>query len=84
CGLNTPEAYAHILRGYLKAVDALEEVFGLIRRSPSVDDARTGLMQLLDVDNLQADASLTIKLRRLAALELQKINDQPAEHDLQN
>jgi DNA gyrase subunit A len=77
--LNKAEADAHILRGYLKALDALDEVIALIRRSPTVDDAREGLMELLDVDRLQADAILTMQLRRLAALERQKIIDQAAE-----
>ncbi|WP_267897603.1 DNA gyrase subunit A [Cryobacterium tepidiphilum] len=76
--LNKAEADAHILRGYLKALDALDEVIALIRRSPTVDDARAGLMELLDVDKLQADAILTMQLRRLAALERQKIVDDAA------
>ncbi|TFD29719.1 DNA gyrase subunit A [Cryobacterium cryoconiti] len=80
--LKKAEADAHILRGYLKALDALDEVIALIRRSPTVDDARTGLMDLLDVDKLQADAILTMQLRRLAALERQKIIDQAAELEL--
>jgi DNA gyrase subunit A len=77
--LNKAEADAHILRGYIKALDALDEVIALIRRSPTVDDARSGLMDLLDVDELQANAILTMQLRRLAALERQKILDQAAE-----
>jgi DNA gyrase subunit A len=77
--LDKAEADAHILRGYLKALDALDDVIALIRRSPTVDDAREGLMDLLDVDKLQADAILTMQLRRLAALERQKIIDQAAE-----
>jgi DNA gyrase subunit A len=81
--LNKAEADAHILRGYLKALDALDEVIALIRRSNTVDDAREGIMDLLDVDKLQADAILTMQLRRLAALERQKIIDQAAELELQ-
>lgn len=69
----------HILEGYLKALDALDEVIALIRRSPTVDEARTGLMGLLDVDAVQADAILALQLRRLAALERQKILDEHAE-----
>lgn len=76
--LRKAEERAHILRGYLKALDALDEVIALIRRSATVDDAREGLKQLLDVDDVQADAILTMQLRRLAALERQKIID---EHD---
>ena len=69
----------HILQGLLKALDALDEVIALIRRSPSVDEARTGLMQLLDIDELQATAILDMQLRRLAALERQKIIDEHEE-----
>lgn len=76
--LRKAEERAHILRGYLKALDALDEVIALIRRSATVDDAREGLKQLLEVDDIQADAILTMQLRRLAALERQKIID---EHD---
>ncbi|MCK8610742.1 DNA gyrase subunit A [Agromyces sp. C10] len=77
--LKEAEAQAHIQRGYVKALDALDEVIALIRRSPDVDEARTGLMELLDVDQLQADAILAMQLRRLAALERQKIIDRLAE-----
>ncbi len=77
--LRKAEADAHILRGYLKALDALDEVIALIRRSPTVEEARVGLMGLLDVDELQANAILNLQLRRLAALERQKIQDQAAE-----
>ena len=69
----------HILEGYLKALDALDEVIALIRRSPTVDEARAGLIDLLDVDAIQADAILALQLRRLAALERQKIMDEYAE-----
>ncbi|WP_076465624.1 DNA gyrase subunit A [Actinomyces mediterranea] len=69
----------HILEGYLKALDALDEVIALIRRSATADEARTGLMSLLDVDEVQADAILALQLRRLAALERQKIMDEHAE-----
>ncbi|KQM29644.1 MULTISPECIES: DNA gyrase subunit A [Frigoribacterium] len=73
--LKKAEADAHILRGYLKALDALDEVIALIRRSPTVEEARAGLMDLLDVDEVQASAILNLQLRRLAALERQKIQD---------
>ncbi|MCU1412239.1 MAG: gyrA [Rhodoglobus sp.] len=76
--LRKAEERAHILRGYLKALDALDEVIALIRRSATVDDAREGLIALLDIDELQARAILDMQLRRLAALERQKIID---EHD---
>ena len=68
----------HILQGYLKALDMIDEVIHLIRSSQTVEIARTGLMDLLDVDDVQADAILAMQLRRLAALERQKILD---EHD---
>jgi DNA gyrase subunit A len=77
--LAKAEADAHIQRGYVKALDALDEVIALIRRSPDVDEARQGLMKLLEVDELQADAILALQLRRLAALERQKIQDRLAE-----
>jgi len=74
--LKEAEARAHILRGYLKALDALDEVIALIRRSPTVDEARSGLIALLGIDELQANAILELQLRRLAALERQKIIDE--------
>ncbi|MDT9592982.1 DNA gyrase subunit A [Nocardioides zeae] len=73
--LREAEKRAHILRGYAKALDMLDEVIALIRSSPEVDDARRGLMELLDVDEVQAIAILDLQLRRLAALERQKIID---------
>jgi DNA gyrase subunit A len=73
--LRQAEEKAHIQRGLVKALDALDEVIALIRRSPDVDQARTGLMQLLEIDELQANAILAMQLRRLAALERQKIID---------
>ena len=73
--LDKAEAEAHIQRGYLKALDALDDVIALIRKSPTVDEAREGLIKLLSIDQLQADAILALQLRRLAALERQKIID---------
>ncbi len=81
--LRQAEKRMHILRGYLKALDALDEVIALIRRSPTVDEAREGLKALLDIDDLQADAILTMQLRRLAALERQKIIDEAADLEMQ-
>lgn len=77
--LRKAEERAHVLRGLVKALDALDEVIALIRRSPTVDEARTGLIGLLDVDEVQADAILEMQLRRLSALERQKITDRLAE-----
>jgi DNA gyrase subunit A len=74
--LRKAEERAHILRALLKALDALDDVIALIRSSATVDDARTGLMELLDIDEVQATAILDMQLRRLAALERQKITDE--------
>ena len=81
--LRKAEERMHILRGYLKALDALDEVIALIRRSPTVDEAREGLKGLLDIDEAQADAILSMQLRRLAALERQKIVDEATELERQ-
>ncbi len=77
--LRKAEERAHILRGYGKALDHLDDVIALIRRSPSAEEARSGLMELLDVDEIQAVAILDLQLRRLAALERQRILDELAE-----
>lgn len=74
--LRKKEERAHILRGLKKAIDMLDETIALIRRSPSADEAHVGLMDLLDIDEAQANAILEMQLRRLAALELQKILDE--------
>ncbi|WGW14148.1 DNA gyrase subunit A [Saxibacter everestensis] len=74
--LRKAEERAHILRGYLRALDALDEVIALIRRSPSSEEARSGLMELLAVDEIQANAILDLQLRRLAALERMKIQEE--------
>nr|WP_212759334.1 DNA gyrase subunit A [Promicromonospora citrea] len=76
--LAEAQGQIHIYDGYLKALDALDEVIALIRRSPDADQARTGLMELLDIDEQQANAILALQLRRLAALERQKILDDHA------
>ena len=81
--LRKAEERAHILRGYLKALDALDAVIALIRKSPTVDDARDGLIELLKIDELQARAILNMQLRQLAALERQKIIDEAAELEAQ-
>ena len=81
--LDKAEADAHILRGYLKALDALDAVIALIRKSPTVDEAKEGLIKLLALDDIQAMAILNLQLRRLAALERQKIMDQAAEIEFQ-
>ena len=77
--LKKAEERAHILRGYLKALDALDAVIKLIRKSQTADDAKDGLMKLLAIDELQARAILNMQLRQLAALERQKIIDEAAQ-----
>lgn len=77
--LRKAEEEAHILRALLKALDALDEVIALIRASNTTEAARDGLMQLLEIDELQARAILDMQLRRLAALERQKIQDRHSE-----
>jgi DNA gyrase subunit A len=81
--LRKAEERMHILRGYLAALDALDEVIALIRKSPTVEDARDGLMSFLKIDELQARAILEMQLRRLAALERQKIIDEATELETQ-
>ncbi|MEU8412506.1 DNA gyrase subunit A [Amycolatopsis japonica] len=81
--LRKAEERAHILRGLVKALDMLDEVIALIRRSPSAEEARPALMSLLDVDEIQATAILDMQLRRLAALERQRIIDTLAEIELE-
>ncbi|MFT4282598.1 DNA gyrase subunit A [Microbacterium sp.] len=81
--LRKAERRMHTLEGYLKALDALDEVIALIRRSPTVEDARDGLIELLAVDEDQANEILALQLRRLAALERQKIMDEADELRLQ-
>ncbi len=80
--LRKAEERAHILRGLVKALDMLDEVISLIRRSPDVAEARLGLIALLDIDELQANAILDMQLRQLAALQRQKIIDELADYEL--
>ncbi|WP_273491476.1 DNA gyrase subunit A [Gordonia otitidis] len=81
--LRKAEERAHILRGLVKALDALDEVIALIRASANTDEARQGLIGLLEIDEIQADAILAMQLRRLSALERQKIIDELAEIELE-
>jgi DNA gyrase subunit A len=76
--LREAEERIHILRGLLKALDQLDAVIALIRASASAEAARGGLMELLDIDEVQATAILDMQLRRLAALERQRIVDEHA------
>jgi DNA gyrase subunit A len=77
--LRKAEERAHILRALLKALDQLDAVIALIRSAPSAEESKAGLMQLLEIDDLQATAILDLQLRRLAALERQRIIDEAAE-----
>ena len=77
--LRKAEERAHILRALLKAIDQLDAVIALIRASESADAARGGLMELLDIDEIQATAILDMQLRRLAALERQRLIDEYAQ-----
>ncbi|MET3961929.1 DNA gyrase subunit A [Marmoricola sp. OAE513] len=81
--LRKAEERAHILRGLVKALDMLDEVIALIRSSPDANDARVGLIALLDIDELQANAILDMQLRSLAALQRQRIIDDLAEIELE-
>jgi DNA gyrase subunit A len=81
--LNKAEERAHILRGYLKALEALDAVIALIRKSANADAAKDGLVKLLKIDELQARAILNMQLRQLAALERQKIIDEAAALELE-
>ncbi|MFM1865333.1 MAG: hypothetical protein RL677_1113 [Actinomycetota bacterium] len=77
--LNEAQKRDHILTGLLKALDKLDEVISLIRKSKTVEDAKSGLIKLLKIDEIQAVAILDMQLRRLAALERQKIIDEHEE-----
>ncbi|MEU4579231.1 MULTISPECIES: DNA gyrase subunit A [Nonomuraea] len=74
--LRKAEERAHILRALLKALDRLDEVIALIRASESASHAQQGLMGLLEIDEIQAQAILDMQLRKLAALERQAIQDE--------
>jgi DNA gyrase subunit A len=70
---------AHILEGLLKALDKMDAVISTIRKSQTVETARTNLIKLLAIDEVQAQAILDMQLRRLAALERKKIEDEYKE-----
>ncbi|MEV7010227.1 DNA gyrase subunit A [Streptosporangium sp. NPDC051022] len=74
--LRKAEERAHILRALLKALDRMDEVIALIRRSPSAAAAQGALITLLEIDEVQAQAILDMQLRKLAALERQQITDE--------
>lgn len=74
--LNKAEARAHILEGYLKAIDSLDEVVKLIRASQSRDEARSGLMERFELTEKQANAVLDLRLYQLTGLERDKIQSE--------
>ncbi|TCK00804.1 DNA gyrase subunit A [Nocardia alba] len=81
--LRKAEERAHILRGLVKALDMLDQVIALIRGAANTDTARTGLMQLLEIDEIQSTAILDMQLRRLSALERQRIIDDLAKIEIE-
>ncbi len=76
--LARAEERQHILLGLVRALDALDEVIALIRRSPTVDAAREGLVALLDLSERQAQAILDMRLQRLTSLETKKLREELA------
>lgn len=74
--LEKLQARAHILMGLLKAVANIDAVIRIIRSAPDVDTARTDLMAQFELSEIQANAILDMQLRRLAALERQKLQDE--------
>ncbi len=77
--LRRAEARAHVLQGYLKALDNLDAVIALIRGSADVDEARTGLMESFGLTEIQAQAILEMRLQRLTGLERKRIEDEYAD-----
>jgi DNA gyrase subunit A len=71
--LDQAEKRAHILQGYLIALDHLDEVIALIRKSPTVDEAKEGLMTNFNLSEIQAKAILELRLQRLTGMERDKI-----------
>ncbi len=74
--LRRAEERLHIVKGLLKAIDAIDEVIRIIRASADADEARRRLMKRLDIDDIQANAILDLQLRRLAKLEFKKLDDE--------
>ena len=74
--LNKAEERAHILEGYLIALDHLDEVIALIRGSKTVDIARTGLMSKFELSEVQAKAILEMRLQKLTGLEIDKVKEE--------
>ena len=77
--LRQAERRAHILEGYLKALDNLDAVIALIRAASDTDDARTGLMEQFELSEVQAQAILDLRLSRLTGLARKEIEDEFAD-----
>jgi DNA gyrase subunit A len=77
--LRKAEARAHVLQGYLTALDNLDAVIALIRASADPDAARAGLMETFDLSEIQAQAILDLRLQRLTGLERKRIEDEYAD-----
>lgn len=77
--LNRARDRAHVLEGLLKALDSLDQVIDIIRRSRTVETARDNLRKALKISEIQAQAILDMQLRRLAALERKKIEEEYEE-----
>jgi len=77
--LNQSEARAHILEGYLKALDHIDEIIALIRASPDSDTARTALIERFDFSHVQAQAILDMRLARLTGMERAKLQSEHSE-----
>ncbi|HFA51878.1 MAG TPA: DNA gyrase subunit A [Bacteroidetes bacterium] len=77
--LKKAEARAHILEGYLIALDHLDEIIKLIRASKTVNDAKEGLMQTFSLSEIQAKAILEMRLQKLTGMERDKVKKEYEE-----
>jgi DNA gyrase subunit A len=77
--LRKAEERAHVLEGYLTALENLDEIIALIRASADPDEARTGLMESFELTEIQAQAILDLRLQRLTGLERKRIEDEYAD-----
>jgi DNA gyrase subunit A len=77
--LRKAEERAHVLEGYLVALDNLDEVIALIRAAEDTDAARTGLMERFELSEIQAQAILDLRLRALTALERKRVEQEHAD-----
>jgi DNA gyrase subunit A len=77
--LRKAEARAHVLQGYLIALDNLDAVIALIRAADDTDAAREGLMREFDLSEIQAQAILDLRLRALTALERKRVEEEHAD-----